>query len=230
MITFPFFLNTWEEYYTGELFLPLIHGVSEGMVIIAVAECISGYYGPSFWFQKISVLGFTLQYNIAVSLGGLIAGIFFGLMSIFKVCRFLGSRFMEGLKDCIIYVLLVASYLFVLLCSDSVVVRKYPKILILTYGFCFARLMSYLQLSHLMSSKFQPYTFSFLFPILTNLIHTIIYMITGSSIIFSIDTLIYFFLVWNFGLWCHFVYYVSEEMCIILNINRFSLGKRIKEK
>lgn len=200
------------------------------MLVIAAAECISGYYGPSFWFQKINVFGFTFQYNTAVCLLGLLAGLFFGLMSIYKVCRFLGSRFMEGLKDCIIYVLLVASYLFVLLCSDSVVVRKYPKLLILTYGFLFARLMSYLQLSHLMSAKFQPYTSSFLFPILTNLIHTIIYMITGSSFIFSIDTLIYFFLVWNFVLWCHFVYYVSEEMCNILNIHRFSLGKRRKEQ
>ena len=50
------------------------------------------------------------------------------------------------------YVLLVASYLLVLLKSDSVIARKYPKILILTYGFCFARLMTMLQLSHLMSA------------------------------------------------------------------------------
>ena len=111
----------------------------------------------------------------------------------------------------------MASYLLVLLKSDSVIARKYPKILILTYGFCFARLMTMLQLSHLMSA---PY----------NLIHTIVYIYTGKVILCSIDVFIGIFLVWNFGLWCHCVYYISEEMCNILNINRFSIGKRIKDK
>ena len=74
MIIFPFFLNTWEEYHTGELYLPIIHGVSEGMLIIAAAECLSGYYGPSFWLQKITVMGYTMQYNTMVALCGFSVG------------------------------------------------------------------------------------------------------------------------------------------------------------
>ena len=31
------------------------------------------------------------------------------VMSIVKVCRYLGKRFLVGLKDCVIYVLLVSS-------------------------------------------------------------------------------------------------------------------------
>lgn len=158
------------------------------------------------------------------------SGMFFGVMSIVKVCRFLGKRFLVGLKDCVIYVLLVSSYLLVLLKSDSTIARKFPKILILTYGFCFARLMTMLQLSHLMSAPYNPYKLSFLIPILTNLIHTIVYIYTGRVLICSIDVFIGIFLVWNFGMWCHCAYYVSEEMCNILNINRFSIGKRIKEQ
>ena len=230
MITFPFFLNTWEEYHTGELYLPIIHGVSEGMLLIAAAECISGYYGPSFWFQKFNIMGYEIQYNIALALFGFTGGMFFGLMSIVKVCRFLGNRFLVGLKDCVIYVLLVSSYLLVLLKSDSTIAKDYPKILILTYGFCFARLMTMLQLSHLMSAPYNPYTLSFLIPIMTNLIHTIFYIYTGKAFLCSIDVLISIFLVWNFGMWCHCAYNVSEEMCNILNINRFSIGKRIKDQ
>ena len=42
----------------------------------------------------------------------------------------------------------------------------------------------------------------------------------------SIDNLILFFLIFNFISWLHFAYFCSEELCIILNIKRFSLGKR----
>ena len=90
--------------------------------------------------------------------------------------------------------------------------------------------MTMLQLSHLMSAPFNPYTLSFLIPIMTNLIHTIVYIYTGKAFLCSIDVLISIFLVWNFGMWCHCAYNVSEEMCNILNINRFSIGKRIKDQ
>ena len=48
-----FYLTTWEEYHTGQLFLGHISGPVEGILMIVAIFFISGYYGPQFWDQKI---------------------------------------------------------------------------------------------------------------------------------------------------------------------------------
>ena len=84
MIIVPFFLNTWEEYYTGELILPIIHGVSEGMLLIALVECISGYYGVSFWLNKFKIFNMELKYNQIVVYCGFLSGFFLVLFLLLK--------------------------------------------------------------------------------------------------------------------------------------------------
>ncbi|KAJ6606799.1 Choline/ethanolaminephosphotransferase [Mycena sp. CBHHK59/15] len=44
-----FYLTTWEEYHTGELYLGVFSGPVEGILIIVAIYAISGVYGPSFW-------------------------------------------------------------------------------------------------------------------------------------------------------------------------------------
>lgn len=48
-----FYLTTWEEYHTGQLFLGHISGPVEGILMIVSIFTISGYYGPQLWEQKI---------------------------------------------------------------------------------------------------------------------------------------------------------------------------------
>ncbi|KAF8185705.1 cholinephosphotransferase [Pholiota molesta] len=48
-----FYLTTWEEYHTGQLFLGHFSGPVEGILMIVTIYLISGYYGPTFWEQKI---------------------------------------------------------------------------------------------------------------------------------------------------------------------------------
>ena len=48
-----FFLNTWEEYYVGELVLPIINGVAEGALLADCLYILSGLYGISFYSKKI---------------------------------------------------------------------------------------------------------------------------------------------------------------------------------
>ena len=66
----------------------------------------------------------------------------------------------------------------------------------------------------------------FLIPLLTILIHSVVFYFTGKSFIIDIDTIICGALIWNFLSWLHFVYFCSDEICEILNINRFKLGPR----
>ncbi|CAA7265644.1 unnamed protein product [Cyclocybe aegerita] len=48
-----FYLTTWEEYHTGQLFLGYFSGPVEGIIMIVTIYMISGYYGPQFWEQGI---------------------------------------------------------------------------------------------------------------------------------------------------------------------------------
>lgn len=58
-----FFINTWEEYYTGSLDLPIIHGVSEGCVLSCILMIISGYCGQNIWLNVVSIGGFSITIN-----------------------------------------------------------------------------------------------------------------------------------------------------------------------
>jgi ethanolaminephosphotransferase len=44
-----FFFATWEEFYTGELILPIVNGPNEGLVGGALVSFISCFYGPTYW-------------------------------------------------------------------------------------------------------------------------------------------------------------------------------------
>ncbi len=45
----PFYVSTWEEYYTGALVLPIINGPSEGLILGASLSFVSYCKGPQFW-------------------------------------------------------------------------------------------------------------------------------------------------------------------------------------
>ncbi|ORC93377.1 aminoalcohol phosphotransferase [Trypanosoma theileri] len=50
-IVIPFFMNTWEEYYLGELVIPVINGANEGVMIgvgIYIVTVLMG--GPQWWY------------------------------------------------------------------------------------------------------------------------------------------------------------------------------------
>lgn len=53
--TVPFYFSTLEEYYTGELYLPLINGANEGSVGIAFFFLISGVFGNELFFTTVTL-------------------------------------------------------------------------------------------------------------------------------------------------------------------------------
>ena len=48
----PFYISTWEEYYTGSLVLPYINGPSEGLILGASLSFVSFFHGPHFWHGR----------------------------------------------------------------------------------------------------------------------------------------------------------------------------------
>ena len=236
LIYFPimttFFFNTWEEYYMGKLVLPAFNGVEEGSLIILIIYILSGIYGTSLFFYEINIFNkLSIKFNELAALITLIGGCIFSIQSFFEVLlKIPKNKIVDALKNSLIYFLFIGSLMSVISLNDSIIVRDYPKFLILTYGFQFAKIMGVLQVSHILNSPFKVYRAVFLIPLLSLLIHSIIFYFTGKAFIINIDILICASFVWNFLSWAHFVYFCSEELCEILNINRFVLGERYSSK
>ncbi|KAI9511889.1 Choline/ethanolaminephosphotransferase [Russula earlei] len=51
-----FYLTTWEEYHTGQLYLGVFSGPVEGILMIVTIFMITGFAGPTFWDQKLLTL------------------------------------------------------------------------------------------------------------------------------------------------------------------------------
>lgn len=171
-----------------------------------------------------------MSVGLLLSRLGFIIGTLCGIYNICNVIKFLGKNYMKGIRSLYALFFLVITYLSLVLLNDknSYFIIKYPRFVILGFGLIFAKLMSLMQLSHIMEVEYKPLYFTNVFPLLTILIHSILYSL-GINII-SIDYIIPVFFIWNLISWLHFIYYCSEEMCEILNINRLTIGKRHKDK
>lgn len=48
-----FYLTTWEEWHTGQLYLGPFSGPVEGIIMIVIIYLISGFYGPAVWDTRV---------------------------------------------------------------------------------------------------------------------------------------------------------------------------------
>ncbi len=231
-LTLTFFLNFIEEYYTGVLDLPVINGVEEGSIYVSGIFFLSGYYGADFYNFKYNLFN---KYNLKISeWNGVV--VFIGAMlhclkCLYDIIHKSGkNKVMDIFKSCFIYVIFIASLFSVIMLNDSIIVREYPKLLILCYGLLMAKIYCIMQVCQIINSPLRIYKTVFLIPMLTLLVHSIFYYFFKYALFVSVDVLIIASLVLNFLSWLHYVYFCSEEMCEILNIHRFYPGKRYSNR
>ena len=227
MIIVPFYLNNWEEYVTGVMSLPIINGINEGTFVIVFLECLTGCIGQDYLNKKEYIIfGEHILFNTFISSLACGAGIFFGIISIFKV-RQLESKEkrINALIDVFPFIYFLAGFFCIIYLTDSKISENYPQLLLVSFGFQFAKMLGLLQLSHLMGIRYNPYNLVFILPNLCYIIHSIFYYFSKNQRIlyFTIDDLIIIFSIVNFLSWLHFVYFCSDEMCKILGIYRFKI-------
>jgi len=225
MISFPFFLNTWEAYYLGELNFPIIHGVSEGTLIVCSFMHISGFIGIDFFLNNYTIYGITLQFNHILVILFFISGLCYGLYSLINVRKNFKDVKDDTISSLVIFVLMMFSLFAVIFFSESTLIKTHPKLLVILFGFAFAKLVGHLQLAHLADAKFMQYRKS--------LVITFCFLASLSILnyfwkikIADIDTVIISLLIMHIIVWIHFAYYLTEELCEILGINRFNIKKR----
>ena len=227
MIIVPFYLNNWEEYVTGVMSLPIINGINEGTFVIVFLECLTGCIGQDYLNKKEYIIfGKHILFNTFISSLACGAGIFFGIISIFKV-RQLESKEkrINALIDVFPFIYFLAGFFCIIYLTDSKISENYPQLLLVSFGFQFAKMLGLLQLAHLMGIRYNPYNLVFVLPNLCYIIHSIFYYFSKNQRIlyFTIDDLIIIFSIVNFLSWLHFVYFCSDEMCKILGIYRFKI-------
>ncbi|KNE68236.1 hypothetical protein, variant [Allomyces macrogynus ATCC 38327] len=106
-----FYLTTWEEYHTGVLYLGLISGPVEGILMIVAVLVSTGIFGPSMWHQPLLGLPLT-SFDLTMAAGILV--IFINLAtSIQNVVRATRSlQPITGLAPFLVACATVASWAF----------------------------------------------------------------------------------------------------------------------
>jgi ethanolaminephosphotransferase len=225
MTSIPFFFKIWEEYYTNKFILDIINGPSEGSLIACIAMCVTGYTGRSFWMNTYQLYGYTIQYNHTIVFGCFAAGVFLAFQSFFNVIVIVKNK-KEAIRNLYAFLLLVASLAILLTFSNSQLIQKYPKLIVIVYGFSFAKLVTHLMLAHLSSAPFDQWRKSLLLAFFSLPSITILNIVYNEKVV-DLDKSIICVLILEVVVWIHLAYFISEELCQILGINRFSTKKRL---
>lgn len=64
----PFYLQTWEEYHIGEMYLPIVNGPSDGLVWSMVSGVLSFVYGQQFWHTSVDTNGLFVPVIVCMKL------------------------------------------------------------------------------------------------------------------------------------------------------------------
>ncbi|KAG8765098.1 hypothetical protein FRC12_007685, partial [Ceratobasidium sp. 428] len=110
----PIWLSTWEEYYTGTLYLGYINGPTEGILIAIGVHLISAFFGPGIWHTSIN-LPYALPwvpesatiiqcFNVVVLLAVFVAHTPVCFMNVHAACRKKGISFSSAVSTNISFV------------------------------------------------------------------------------------------------------------------------------
>ena len=175
MAIVAFYFSTWEEYYTGVLYLGYVNGPTEGLVLACTIMILSGLYGPHIWMLPArSVLpvtlgslipeDWTLTYAIAVQMTLLLVFLHipFSLYNVYKVCRRKKISFAGALVGILpLMVWGVSGYLW-LAAPSSRIVQQHCMLFIAAMGIVFGRMATKIILAYVTRSKFPFFTVMFL--------------------------------------------------------------------
>eukprot|EP01016_Furgasonia_blochmanni_P055199 TRINITY_DN9196_c0_g2_i8.p1 TRINITY_DN9196_c0_g2~~TRINITY_DN9196_c0_g2_i8.p1 ORF type:complete len:378 (-),score=41.26 TRINITY_DN9196_c0_g2_i8:231-1364(-) len=220
----PFFLATWEEYYTGGLFLPIINGASEGNLFVGILLIFTGFTG-SLWWKEKSFLG--IPRNMVV-LYGSIAGL---IMSVYHNVRNVRTkrpdRHTESTINTIPVIINCATIYLVYNFSISDVGTTHMRYLYYFGAINFARLCTSLQLAHVADEKFEGFrktSFFYYFVLLTN---TFVGYYRGLPLV-NEGKLLIILCIASLLTHLHLIVNVILQFTRVLDIKAFSIKPKVK--
>jgi ethanolaminephosphotransferase len=150
MTSINFFFTTWEELHTDVLYFPIIHGVSEGTIVACGAMLFTMVTGQEFWLNTVDLFGTIFKYSEVLVLIFFILSSGFSIVSIIKAVKHENTtNVFLCLSNAVVFVFMVLTMFILIFYSNSIIVEKYPKLVIYMYGFCFAKLVVYNYFSYI---------------------------------------------------------------------------------
>lgn len=158
----PFYLATWEHYFTNTLILPAINGPTEGLMLIYLIHFFTGFVGAEWWAQPfgksipflswVPFVNDIPMYNAALFLMIVFAVIpttGINVHNVLKVVQARKGSVLLALAMLYPFIVLLGGVLAWDYLSPSDLLGNYPHLMILGIGLAFGFLVGRMILSHL---------------------------------------------------------------------------------
>ncbi|KAL1922774.1 uncharacterized protein VTP21DRAFT_9150 [Calcarisporiella thermophila] len=235
--TCNFYLTTWEEYYTGTLYLSVFSGPVEGIVMIICIHTCTGLYGRAFWENDLNaLLGLSnpwlprLQLNHALLLFGAIGVIFnvvAAIKNVLKSRRHPDLSHFARFKGLIPFAFLAVVVVVWLNASPSILQDHFLPFA-LYYGLTLGYMVGAMILAYLMMAPF-PLNNVLIWPLVAGATNANLpYLLSVKPLFAGRAELVYLYtcLIAGFVLYFHFAISVINEICAFCDINCLTVKKK----
>lgn len=254
-MAFTFFAATWEEYYTGELHLPIINGPNEGIATAYVLLFLTGLINDPadpFWLRESIIPG--LRNNMIIYYGLNTASVCTSLYNVYTVLHAVRAQAAQqnispasvsgsvGRNTFLVaatrtgpLVVMIALALCWLEYSPTNVMLRHHRVVLWTLGLLLAKLLSGLMLAHLCEEEYHPLTKT-MAVIAALSVHAVFSALSHDAHFGSIeqrklqwfeDQLLYSFFAVAVVSYSHMVLMVIREVSGALNISVFSITSKL---
>ena len=239
-----FFFQTWEEYYVGEMILPIINGPTEGLLLICICDLLTYFNGYDWWHEPKATFVYSLidPYKLYIPLNQEVLEIFytrFGLVNgfvllstivtvitqIINVCRHLMKTKEHTVSNALLNLLPIT---LLWICSfyycynNPFALGDYPYTMIIFIGSVWVDLTTHFMEMHICHNSINS---------LARLNIWLLVVLVGVNIFLSVDkkTEAYILIALSsisLHNTCLNVYYLLNNVAIVLNLNLFTIGQR----
>jgi len=220
-----FFMATWEEYYVDGLHLPIINGANEGIVMAIFMFIASGIFGTHIWTDTKLV---NIPLNMMIFYSFVFMSVVTILSNIVNVCKKDSSKLCGALFNLVAIIYLNVTIIIATFFSSTNLGQEHARLVIYFVGFCFAKLVGHLQMSHVAHQDFQQFRKSTIF-VCTILNASIIITNFTKQGLVDETKLLYGCLAYSIIAYIHFTMSAISQFCRVLRIHAFKLGKRDDE-
>jgi ethanolaminephosphotransferase len=238
--TLNFFLTTWEEYYTGVLYLGYINGPVEGVLFLVMVFIVSFFYGPGIWSQNVFpevqmiikkipyvsswlLNGSVMKWNelfVLTMLIPVVGSLIVSFYNVYGAVRAQGKSFISTFLG-LIPMLTCLTLIYIILQKYSFIQEKYLAEFILATGMASANMVGRLIVAHVVHDDIPLYT-----PY---------YLILGAVAFINLEAhlshiqIIYTLLSVSVAVHAHFCFSVMSQISNYMSIRVFHVTKKSKK-
>ena len=232
----PMFFSTWETYHTHTLYLGVINGPTEGLILACTVMGLAGHFGPGIWTQPLSdFVGGTLLSDVSfrdVWVGIIVVSLFATHIP-FCVLNVVRARRRDGLPVAPVFLEWTPMAVFTFsvgawLLSPHSTLRSENHLVLfcLTMSFVFGRMTTKIILAHLIKQPF-PYWTVMLWPLVGGALIAN-FPLLGLAPLSASSELLYLRLYFIFAVIVYFrwAFLVINSICGYLGINCLTIPEK----